>query len=43
MGEENIKGKSGIVGEWVIRDKDGNVKERGTDIPTPERGDEEGK
>ena len=42
MGEESVKGKSRIVGEWVIRDKDGHVKERGTDIPTPEKRGEEG-
>lgn len=37
MGEENVTGNIGIVGEWVIKDGDGNVKERGTDIPTPEK------
>ena len=42
MEEESVEGKSGIVGEWVIRDKDGNVKERGTDIPTPEKRGEKG-
>ena len=42
MGEGSVEGKSGIVGGWVIKDKDGNVKERGTDIPTPEKGGTEG-
>jgi len=40
---ENIKGISGIEGEWVIRDKHGNIKEQGTDRPTPEIGSEEEK
>lgn len=41
--EEGItKGKSQIVGEWVIRDKDGNIKAQGTDSPTEEEGGEEG-
>ncbi len=31
MEEATAKAKSKIVGEWVIRDKDGNIKEQGTD------------
>ena len=39
MSEEGTaRGKSEIVGEWVIRDKDGKVKERGIDRPTHEEG-----
>jgi len=29
--ETKVKGKSGMVVEWVIRDKDGNIKEQGTE------------
>ena len=42
MGEESVEGKSGIVGEWVIKDRDGNIKAQGTDIPTPEKRGEKG-
>ena len=38
MGEGSVKGKSAIAGEWVIRDKDGNIKEQGTDIHIEEGG-----
>ncbi len=38
MGEENVTGKSGIVGEWAIKDKDGNILNQGTDIPTQKEG-----
>lgn len=39
--EEGIaKGKSAFVGEWVIKDKYGNIKEQGIDI---QEGGEEGK
>ena len=41
MEEGGIKGKSAIVGEWVIRDKHGNIKEQGTDTPTQEEGEGE--
>lgn len=42
MEGEKIKGKSAIVAEWVIRDKDGNIKEQGTDLPTPQEEKEGG-
>ena len=42
MVEASVKGKSAIAGEWVIRDKHGNIKEQGTDSPTEEGGGEEG-
>lgn len=29
--EENVKGKSRMVVEYVIRDKYGNIKEQGTE------------
>jgi len=29
--EENVKGKSGMVVEYVIRDKNGNIKEQGVE------------
>ena len=29
--EENIKGKGKMVVEWIIRDKDGNIKEQGVE------------
>lgn len=29
--EKNIKGKSRMVVEYVIRDKDGNIKEQGVE------------
>ena len=38
MEEGNVIAKSGIVGEWVIRDQHGNIKEQGTDRPTQEKG-----
>ena len=31
MEEATSKAKSKMVAEWVIRDKDGNIKEQGTD------------
>ena len=40
MEEGSVKGKSAIAGEWVIRDKEGNIKEQGTDTQ-PEGGGEE--
>ena len=29
--KEKVKGKTGMVIEFVIRDKDGNIKDRGTE------------
>ena len=40
MGEGSVKGKSAIAGEWVIRDKHGNIKEQGTDIEEGGQGEE---
>ena len=34
MGGGKTRGKSEITAEWVIRDKEGNIKEQGTDLPT---------
>jgi len=42
MEGETIKGKSAIVGEWIIRDKHGNIKDQGIDLPTPQEEKEGG-
>jgi hypothetical protein len=41
MSEQAAKTKAGMTAEWVIKDKDGNIKEQGSEGTEEEGGGEE--